>query len=263
MAINPRRHSQHPAPGFGAWSDFTAERFVGVTGQGAICGFVNASGNGIARSAAGRGLRDRNRALPLPRDQDRSRMHPDAEFAWKSLGLCCSRFRRCDIRAMVELIGISNAMTELGPFEFNFYAVLARYELLRNHSIAFQNFFVDVGKYRWGPDFEGRRPQGPIGDKKCDGYRPSTRTVFQCYAPRIMDAKLLTSKIEEDFNGALEHRATTPMKSWILVHNDHDELPTTAHELISARARLALISTSMIRKSRARALVKFRFLHLT
>jgi hypothetical protein len=123
-------------------------------------------------------------------------------------------------------------VTDIGRLEFSFYAILARYTLLRHHSTAFQSFFVEVGKYRWGSDFEGRRPQGPLGDKKCDGYQPSTQTVFQSYAPRAMDAKALTEKIEEDFNGAIAHRATTPMKRWILVHNDHDELPTTAHELI-------------------------------
>jgi hypothetical protein len=117
-------------------------------------------------------------------------------------------------------------------FEYSFYGALARIELLSRQGSAFQDFFVLVGGYRWSPDFEGRRAQGAIGDKKCDGYRASDETVFQCYAPRQMQPRPLCAKIKEDFFGALRHRSTTPIKKWILVHNDQDQLPTEAHELI-------------------------------
>lgn len=126
----------------------------------------------------------------------------------------------------------------LDHFEFNFFSVLARNALLSKQGTAFQDFFVEFGHYRWAPDFEGRRAQGKLGDKKCDGYRPSDCTVFQCYAPRAMQAAPLCKKIEEDYLGALSHAATTPIKKWTLVHNDPEELPTTAHELvISLRAK--------------------------
>lgn len=68
----------------------------------------------------------------------------------------------------------------LERFEFSFYAALARYELAKRKGNEFQDFFIAIGHHSWAPDFEGRRPQGPIGDKKCDGYRPSNSTVFQC-----------------------------------------------------------------------------------
>jgi C-terminal domain 10 of the ABC-three component (ABC-3C) systems len=120
----------------------------------------------------------------------------------------------------------------LDHFEFNFFSVLARNALLSKQGTAFQDFFVEVGHHRWAPDFEGRRPQGKLGDKKCDGYRPSDCNVFQCYAPREMKPAPLCIKIKEDYLGALSHAATTPIKNWTLVHNDPEELPTTAHELI-------------------------------
>src|SRR5258708_5858476 len=72
----------------------------------------------------------------------------------------------------------------LERFELSFYAALARNELLKRRGSSFQDFFIEVGHHRWAPDFEGRRTQGRVGDKKCDGYKPSDQTVFQCYAPR-------------------------------------------------------------------------------
>lgn len=120
----------------------------------------------------------------------------------------------------------------LEQFELNFYAALARIELLRRDGTGFQNFFVELGHHRWGPDFEGRRPQGRLGDKKCDGYRPSDQTVFQCYAPRKMEARPLRDKIADDYQGAVANHEQTPILKWILVHNDFGELPTEAHELV-------------------------------
>src|SRR5215467_9973614 len=120
----------------------------------------------------------------------------------------------------------------LEKFEHNFYVALARYELSRRQGNAFQDFFVSIGHHRWAPDFEGRRPQGRIGDKKCDGYRPSNGTVYQCYAPREIQPRLVCKKIEEDYRGALANREHTPINRWVLVHNDYEELPTEAHELV-------------------------------
>ena len=125
------------------------------------------------------------------------------------------------------------------PFELSFYAALARNELLKRRGTAFQDFFIEVGHARWAPDFEGRRPQGRIGTKKCDGYRPSDRTVFQCYAPRDMQPRPLCDKIDEDYSGAVDNHQRTPIRKWVLVHNDHEELPTGArtHYRVTRRRR--------------------------
>ena len=120
----------------------------------------------------------------------------------------------------------------LEQLELNFYAALARNELLKRRGSAFQDFFVEVAHHSWGPDFEGRRAQGRVGDKKCDGYRPSEQAVFQCYAPRDMQPRPLCEKINNDYCGAVGNHDYTPIRKWVLVHNDHEELPTEAHELI-------------------------------
>jgi len=42
----------------------------------------------------------------------------------------------------------------------------------------------------------------------------------------------LCEKIEEDYCGAVANAKRTPIRRWILVHNDPEELPTNAHELV-------------------------------
>jgi hypothetical protein len=64
-------------------------------------------------------------------------------------------------------------------FEINFFGLLARYELGRRKGTGFQDLFVEIGHLRWAPDFEGRRPQGSIGDG-----RPS-KTFTNAMPPEI------------------------------------------------------------------------------
>ncbi|WP_159732662.1 ABC-three component system protein [Methylosinus sp. Ce-a6] len=91
----------------------------------------------------------------------------------------------------------------------------------------FQDWFVRLAGHAFGPDFEPVRAYGNMGDLKCDGYRNSTKTVFQCYAPREMKQKDLLRKIDSDFYGALEGW-NSRMNEWTLVHNDADGLPPNA-----------------------------------
>ena len=111
-----------------------------------------------------------------------------------------------------------------------------KYEIAVRTGIAFQDFFVQIASQLWGSDFEARRPQGKLGDGKCDGYRVSTKQVFQAYGTRKMQAATLEAKIQEDFDGALKEFGED-MKNWTLVHNDSDGLPKTSHDLIIALRR--------------------------
>lgn len=113
----------------------------------------------------------------------------------------------------------------------NLYLVLVKYEIATRTGIAFQDFFVQAASICWGTDFEARRPQGKLGDGKCDGYRVSNKCVFQAYGTRKMEPAPLCNKIKEDFEGARAEFGAK-MKKWILVHNDFDGLPKTAHDLI-------------------------------
>lgn len=94
----------------------------------------------------------------------------------------------------------------------------------------FEDFFSLVGKCRWGEDFEPWKPQGRFGDFKCDGYHVPERTVFQCYAPQVVEPSNVASKIERDFLGARAHFGAS-MSKWVFVFNQK-ELNATAGLLL-------------------------------
>ena len=54
-----------------------------------------------------------------------------------------------------------------------------------------------------------------------DGYLPSKRTLFQCYAPNEMSEKQAITKINDDFNGAKIHWKEF-FDTWTFVHNAQD-----------------------------------------
>lgn len=112
------------------------------------------------------------------------------------------------------------------------FAVLLEIALLDKKGQAFEDFFVQVGSTLWPRDFEPWRPQGRLGDMKCDGYRISDKTVFQCHAPEKFDASKVAGKIEEDFAGARDNFGDKMLK-WVFVHNHKDGLPAEAAMLIS------------------------------
>ncbi|MBF0383464.1 MAG: hypothetical protein HQL69_20785 [Magnetococcales bacterium] len=90
----------------------------------------------------------------------------------------------------------------------------------------FQDWFVKIAGFAYGPDFEEVRPYGNKGDFKCDGRKISTGSIFQCYAPHILKDVDTIEKVKADFKGALSHWGAS-MKQWIFVHNDSRGLPAT------------------------------------
>ena len=67
---------------------------------------------------------------------------------------------------------------------------------------AFEDFFCDVMEKKYKADFSPVRAygnvgdkNGNVGDKKCDGYLASQKTVHQCYAPRQNKGSLLDLKV--------------------------------------------------------------------
>ncbi|MBY5863194.1 hypothetical protein [Rhizobium leguminosarum] len=94
----------------------------------------------------------------------------------------------------------------------------------------FERFFTAAAIELWGDDFEPWKPQGNLGDFKCDGYRISEKTVFQCNAPEQFVAGTVAAKIEKDFKGALE-KFGARMERWIFVHNQ-TETPARAANLL-------------------------------
>ena len=98
---------------------------------------------------------------------------------------------------------------------------------LRDRGKAFETLFARIMAHAFPGDFQPVRPYGAKGDLKCDGFRASDGTVFQCYAPDAMKLESLLAKVGEDFPGALTHWSTR-MRRWEFVHNDHRGLPAEA-----------------------------------
>jgi hypothetical protein len=104
---------------------------------------------------------------------------------------------------------------------------------LRERGKAFETLFARIMAHAFPGDFQPVRPYGPKGDLKCDGFRASDGTVFQCYAPDAMKLEPLLAKVDEDFAGALVHW-TTKMLRWEFVHNDSRGLPAEAVKKLAA-----------------------------
>ena len=85
----------------------------------------------------------------------------------------------------------------------------------------FQHLFEKLMGKVHPNDFMACRPWGNVGDRKNDGYLPSARTLFQCYAPNELSAVDAIRKINEDFDGAKTHWEKY-FDEWIFVHNAPD-----------------------------------------
>lgn len=102
-----------------------------------------------------------------------------------------------------------------------------RVAFFERRGMAFQNFFADIMELCHPHDFQRVCPWGNIGDRKCDGFRSSDRTLFAVYAPDPGEAVKLAnwvSKIDEDFRGALPFWKKQ-YDQWSFVHNREEGLP--------------------------------------
>ena len=113
------------------------------------------------------------------------------------------------------------ALKSLGNW---FYSNQLEMQYCRATGEAFEEFFCDVMEKKHKTDFSTVRAYGNVGDKKCDGYLASQKTVYQCYAPRQTKLAVMLKKINADFPGAKVHWKEK-MSRWRFVHNDMDGLP--------------------------------------
>jgi len=88
----------------------------------------------------------------------------------------------------------------------------------------FQNFFTSIMEVGYPADFQKVKPYGKDGDRKCDGYHRSQKRVYQVYAPEKMQVAETNTKIDEDFNGAIDHWLKE-MATWVFVHNQWRGVP--------------------------------------
>jgi hypothetical protein len=96
-----------------------------------------------------------------------------------------------------------------------------RISFLESKGDGFQHLFENVMSKAYPGDFMACRPWGKVGDRKNDGYLPSKRILFQCYAPNEMTAKAAVKKINEDFEGAKAYWKQF-FDTWTFVHNAPD-----------------------------------------
>lgn len=120
---------------------------------------------------------------------------------------------------------------KLDETQRTFYGLKFEITFLAAKGKEFETFFARVMGHGFPGDFEVVRPYGARGDLKCDGFRVSDGTVFQCYAPDTTKLGVVLAKIEEDFHGAVSHWAGR-MKRWEFVHNDRRGLPAAAIQKI-------------------------------
>lgn len=101
-----------------------------------------------------------------------------------------------------------------------------------NNQSKFEDWFAAMAACVFGPDFELIKAGGRYGDKKSDGRRVSTETVYQCYAPE--SPKTFTDKakgkISDSFPEVTHHWPN--LKEWVFVHNNAEGLPTTASDVL-------------------------------
>lgn len=74
---------------------------------------------------------------------------------------------------------------------------------------------------RYPGDFTQTRPWGRLGDDKCDGYLPSQRKSYQCYAPDELRQPDTIRKLNEDFPPVFPFY-TIHFNTWVFVHNCRD-----------------------------------------
>jgi hypothetical protein len=108
-----------------------------------------------------------------------------------------------------------------------FYRALVVSALAEKDGVPFEDWFVELARRAWGPDFEPIRAQGKHGDLKCDGHRISQGGIYQCYAPFRPVREKIEDKIQTDFNGALKIWKEK-MRMWQVVINDRRGLQAEA-----------------------------------
>lgn len=123
------------------------------------------------------------------------------------------------------------------PISSAFYELSFKVAFLEKKAGEFQDFFSSIMEKRFPADFIRVRPWGNIGDRKNDGYIRTRRMLFQSYAPNEMSAAACIAKIDEDFNGALEHWEKY-FDTWIFVHNSRIGIgPDVLEKLLELSAK--------------------------
>lgn len=96
----------------------------------------------------------------------------------------------------------------------------------------FEEWFANMAASVFGTDFELIKAGGHNGDKKSDGRRISTETIYQCYAPESPStfASNAPNKIRDSFPEVTTYWPN--LKEWIFVHNNADGISTNVSDVL-------------------------------
>ncbi|MEZ3433443.1 MAG: hypothetical protein K1W34_02220 [Lachnospiraceae bacterium] len=102
--------------------------------------------------------------------------------------------------------------------------VLFKVKVLQFKGQAFEDFFVSI-MTKANTDFQAVKAYGNIGDRKNDGFIPTTGTYYQAFSPEdITINKTINEavkKLEDDFKGLYENwNNTCKIKQYYFVIND-------------------------------------------
>jgi hypothetical protein len=91
--------------------------------------------------------------------------------------------------------------------------------VLRSPAARFEDLFARIMRAAHPDSFHIPRAAGPSGDKRCDGWDSTTKTLYAVYAPfSAIRKSAVRKKISNDFHGARER--WPEMRRWRFVHND-------------------------------------------
>ena len=138
----------------------------------------------------------------------------------------------------------------------HFYEMALELRFRKLRGDTFQEFFGRVMNIAFPGDFVQTRPRGRRGDEKCDGFLPSKRQFFQCYAPNELSERRTIQKLNGDFTGALPY-AGHFFDEWVFVHNASDgRIPTwLVREIEGLRLQNAKLKISTMGFDEIRTLV--------
>lgn len=127
----------------------------------------------------------------------------------------------------------------MSPAEKALARILFQREIYRRDGQAFEDFFSRIMEYH-NSNFNQIKPQGPIGDRKNDGYDRTTGTYHQVYAPEDVKETVSTAvtKARKDFTGMKAFwEALCPIRSYRFVYNDKYQgvYPTIEAELAAIK----------------------------
>jgi hypothetical protein len=123
----------------------------------------------------------------------------------------------------------------MDSLKLNTYRLAAENGFWKLKRTAFQDWLGEIMTRRYPNDFQTIRLSQ--GDGGLDGYRLSTQTVYQVFAPRDYSPSEIINKIRGDFKHAQETLSENNlvMKEWVFVHNDPDGL---TYDVVSELAKL-------------------------